>query len=320
MIAFKKKKLMPVGIDICGDFIKMVQLGYGSDGIILQSAAYEQKPADIDFQSADWQRWAAKNIKELISKGRFKGKEIITAMPAENLFIEQVKMPKSSSGALNKEVIAAVKDRLPFDATDAMVGHVVTETGSDNGHIDVIVMAAPRQKVNRNLAVFEKAGLIIKGMNVWPIALTASYVNFFGRRQSDLNTIALLIDVGANSSNIVICRHKELLFARTIAIGYQQIQNGENPEKLTNETLACWRFFDTATHGMHVERIVFLSSQAIEKSICEEVAKLAKQMQVPAQIGDVLAAVENDNANMDFERRDSQIDWATSFGLSLLGK
>jgi hypothetical protein len=43
-------------------------------------------------------------------------------------------------------------------------------------------------------------------------------------------------------------------------------------------------------------------------------------MQVPAQIGDVISAVEiNHGPECIIDRRNCKVDWATAFGLSLEG-
>jgi hypothetical protein len=77
----------------------------------------------------------------------------------------------------------------------------------------------------------------------------------------------------------------------------------------------------------HIERLVFLAGQSADKDLC---AAIAKQLEMPAQIGDCLAAVEirqyNQCSRMDRRvsltddsesQQQSQVNWATPFGLSL---
>jgi len=77
-----------------------------------------------------------------------------------------------------------------------------------------------------------------------------------------------------------------------------------------------------------IERLIFLSGQAVDKDVC---ATIAKQLEMPAQMGDCLAAVEitkscrlsrgieHDNGHLgdQIDRRDCPVNWAVTFGLSL---
>jgi hypothetical protein len=64
-----------------------------------------------------------------------------------------------------------------------------------------------------------------------------------------------------------------------------------------------------------IERLVFLSGRAIDKDIC---VTIAKQLEMPAQMGDCLAAVQVDDlSETGVDRRDSRAHWAIAFGLSL---
>jgi hypothetical protein len=81
-----------------------------------------------------------------------------------------------------------------------------------------------------------------------------------------------------------------------------------------------------------IGRLIFLSSETtIDKGIC---VKIAKQLDIPAQVGDCLAAVEiiepsslggkpksndddKESTGTPIDRRDCEVNWATAFGLSL---
>jgi len=77
-----------------------------------------------------------------------------------------------------------------------------------------------------------------------------------------------------------------------------------------------------------IERLLFLSGQAVDKEIC---TTIAKQLEMPAQMADCLAAVKMPNPyrsgrapkrpeerlGLPIERRNCRVNWATAFGLSL---
>jgi len=315
---FLKKRVFPTGVDLGSGYLKMAQLGFDGNQFFLHAAGCEERPKDIEHGSAQWQRWVARAAKKMIGSSGFSGKQVVAAMPADDVFIDQIKIPKTTDEKIKEAVLAKIKPKLPFDASGVMVKYVVSDKYSGNGEMGVLVMAGQRQTVDRHLAIYEKAGLDICGISVWPLAMTNSYVKFFGRRAQDREVVAMLIDIGADHTNIVICRHSNLLLARMIPIGFKQLKCNETIARLMDEMNACCRYFELVTDGAQINRLVLISGQSMDRIICEKVAELAKEMQVPAQIGDVLAAVQlRSGCHFDIERRGRQIDWATAFGLSL---
>jgi type IV pilus assembly protein PilM len=321
MISFLNKRcVFPIGVDVGRSHIKVAQLGFDGSEIYLNAAACEQVPLEIEFETPSWQKCVAKTVKKLMSRSSLKGKQVVTAMPASDVFIEQIKLLPSAKNNLEKEIVKNVGERLPFESNDALIKHVVVENSGNDGSINVIVMAAERTKVTRHLAIYEKAGAEIKGMSVWPLAIINSYVSFFGRRGEDRDTTVLLIDIGSKQTNIVVCRFNKLLFARSIPIGFIKLEEQDIAGQLVYEAQACCRHFESVCQGQQIQRLVFLSGRSVGQNICDEIANLAQRMQIPAQVGDVLAAVDVQKGNsIDIDRRGYQVDWAAAFGLSLTG-
>ena len=118
----------------------------------------------------------------------------------------------------------------------------------------------------------------------------------------------------------MICRHKNLLFARSVPIGTRQLDGvAADDEMMTRQLLelnACRRYFSSMYKNVQIERTVFLSERAADRNIC---TTIAERLEMPAQMGDCLAAVEipvdRDGSRMD--RRECQVNWAAAFGLSL---
>ena len=318
MFDFLKKRIFPTGVDLGSSYLKMAQLGFDGNQFFLHAAGQKERPKDIEPGSARWQRWVAAAAKEIVGKGGFSGRQVVTAMSADDIFIDQIKIQKTAEEKIEDAVLVKIKPRLPFDPKGAMVKYVVSEAHCGNGELGVLVMAGERQMVDRHIAIYEKANLEICGMSVWPLAITNSYVKFFGRRAEDRKMVAMLVDIGAGHTNIVICRHSNLLLARMIPTGFSHLEYSEMLERLIDEINACCRYFELVSDGAKIHRLVLISGRSVDKTICERVAEVAKGMQVPAQIGDVLAAVQvRQGCRFDIERRGRQVDWATAFGLSL---
>ncbi|MDD5063471.1 MAG: type II secretion system protein GspL [Phycisphaerae bacterium] len=308
-------KWTPIGMDIGNDALTAVQFERNKRGAILVAAGSKNRPVNIEFGSSNWQRWAIEAIRELTTGGRFHGRDVIAAMPASEVFIDHMKMPKIEKDKLEDALFSKIKQKLPFEADDAMIKYLPAE--DDN----VMVVAVERKKIDRHLAIYEEANLQIKSIAVWPTALTNNYVRFFGRRKTDVEAIVMLLNIDTSYTNVVICRHKNPLFACSIPVGTKQLRPASNggatdemTAKLVLELTGCRRRFGLMYEDAHIERLIFLS-HTIDRDVC---TTIAKQMEMPAQMGDCLTAVEEANVDgLVIDRRGCEVNWATAFGLSL---
>lgn len=309
MLWIRKHRPYSIGIDMGDDSVKLVQLEAKDKVVGLVYGGSKRRPADIKAGTVEWQRWAIEAIREIIANGKFKGREVIATMPASEVFVEVMKMPKSKDMKVEDAILSKIKSKLPVEPENTMLKYIPTE--DDN----VIVLATEREKIDRYLAIYEKASLQIKSIGVWPTTLTNTYASFFGRRKSDLESVVFLIDTESNCTNIVISRHKNLLFVRSIPIGKKQFGDENMITRLNLELAACKRQFNSMYHKAAIERLIFLSGQAVDKEVS---MAIAKQLEIPAQIGDCLAAVEiKDPLESGIERRGCDFSWAIAFGLSL---
>jgi Tfp pilus assembly PilM family ATPase len=313
MIWFPKKRPCPIGVDMGEDSLRFVQLGNNGKSINLIAGGSENCPTDIKYGSPDWLKWATEVIRDMISKGGFRGREVIVSLSASEVFLDLMKMPKVEKSQMDKKILAKIKQRLPFDSGSVMIKHIPTEDDS------ILVIATERQKIDRILAMYEKTNLCVQSIGVWPIALANAYARFFCRRKGDTEAIVMLVNIELERTNIVICQAQKLLFAHSIPIGFKQLEDDDEViTTLLLELTACMRQLNVMQKSAQIERLVFFcpsSMNGTSKNIC---MKIAQQLEKPAQMADCLAAVKMVNFHgLGIERRDSQSSWATAFGLSL---
>jgi hypothetical protein len=108
-------------------------------------------------------------------------------------------------------------------------------------------------------------------------------------------------------------------------MGSQQLNDEPAINQIVFELTACKRQFGSMHNNAQIERLIFLSSRVEDRNLC---ATIAKQMEMPAQIGDCLAAVKiggsfnnterrTETPGNSIDRRNCQVNWATAFGMSL---
>ena len=314
MIDLLKNKTYPIGLDMTEDVIKVAQLGNTPTGLRLIAGGLKTPPEGITHETQRWQTWAEDNISAILQNPLFKGREIIAAIPPNQVFVDYIKLVRidHADPNLDDTVFSKIKQKLPFDPDKTIIKYVTTEDDS------VLVVASKKEIIEKYLQIFEQAKLQVKGINIWPAALTNCYTQFFGRRKSDQQAVVMLLNIEQNRTNIVICRAKKLLFARSIAIGAKKLHDQNAVSELIEELVNCRRYFASLQKGLQIERLVFLSGQQLSDIRRDYCTAIAKQLKLPAQIGDCLAAVKTkDLHEYGVDRRQQQYSWATAFGLSL---
>jgi Tfp pilus assembly PilM family ATPase len=140
-------KGLPIGVDMGDDALTVVQFENNKGAISLIAAGSRGRPEDIKVGSSDWQRWAIEAIRELTANGKFQGREVIAAIPVSEVFIDHIKMPNIEKEKLQEALFSKIKQKLPFEADDAMIKYLPAE--DDN----VMVVAVERKKIDRHLAI-----------------------------------------------------------------------------------------------------------------------------------------------------------------------
>ncbi len=324
MFGFGKKQSYVIGVDLGNDCVKLAQLANGTEETCLMAGHCVSRPADVTAGTARWQRWAIEVMRETTTE-HFKGKDVVAALPANEVFIDHLKWPKKFDGKIEDALFAKIKQKLPFEPLEknTLIKYIPAE--QDN----LIVLATERTVIDRHLAIYERAGLSLKSIGVWPVALAQCYARFFGRRKTDLDAVVLLLDIQSDCTNMVICRHKNPLYACTVPVGAKQLKGSpqaqETPLGTANDEQAIGRLVMELTAGrreflslyknVQIERLIFLSGLAVDADVYRTIAK---QLEVQAQMGDCMAAVEiKDPERFGLERRNGTASWALAFGLSL---
>lgn len=311
MFGLGKKNSYLIGVDLGNDCLKLAQLANGSEETSLIAGQYVNRPADITAGTARWQRWAIEVMQEAMGNGQFKGREVVAALPANEVFIDHLRWPKKFDGRIEDAIFAKIKQKLPFEPIqkNTMIKYVPTE--QDN----IIVLATERTVIDRHLAIYERAGLSLKSIGVWPVALASCYARFFGRRKTDLDAVVMLLDIQPDCTNMVISRHKHPLYASFVPLGSRQLKDEQIVGRLVMELTAGRREFLSMYKNVQIERLIFLSGLAVDADIYRTVAR---QLEVQAQMGDCMAAIEvSDPDRFGLDRRNGTVSWALAFGLSL---
>ena len=299
----------PIGVDMGDDALTLVQMANGGDSIRLFAADSIEYPPDVKPGSISWQRWAIEATAGLIARGRFQGKKAIAALPAGEVFVDTVPMPKAPEDELQNAILNQLKPKLRVDPEDVLMEHVKTNTNN------ILVMATDRTKLYRHLAIYEKTRLKVASISVWPMAVLKAYAHLWARHMGQDDSPVMLLDIGKSCTNIVICDRKNPYFAHSAPVGAKNLEIERMVDLLKSEMDMCRARFRSIHKGPQVNHIIFVSGHAVDNDIYTKIAKVAK---MSAQIGDCFEAVganQSDKAGNENNLRHA--NWITAMGLSL---
>jgi len=346
----KKEQLLPIGIDLGSESVKVVQLRIenGSTQLIAaESAPVPDAKVSIPEKLAEF----TKALKLILKKGHFHGKQAILSIPAEWTFVHHLRIPKAvGNESLDSAIKIELRDKLPYRLNDAILRYVVAGDVYDDGdpQQEVIAISAKRNVLEAYAKAAKRAGLEVTGINIESCAIVECFAHLF-RRQADLSRTILFVDLGTKTTQVVFSRGNKLVFARNLmmagesmtqiasealgispaetdAVRMDILANRESeitPDRLydaysgsvgvlSDELMQCMRYYESVFPGFAVERAIFVGGQAYDRRLCQLVAQ---RLNLPAQIGDPLVKIQRlDNA---LGTNNPMPNWAVAIGLSL---
>lgn len=219
VLSWFQGRISPIAVDIGSDTLKLLQVEPRDNQYRLVAAASETIPDDLRAKPADRDAFVADALKKLLADG-FKGRQVVTCLPASHMAVQHIRVGKMSTDELAKALPFEAAGKLPFDPHRAVLRHTVAGEVYQHQEAkqEIIVMAAPRDAVDRHLALLSKAKLEVVGIHVEPTALIECFAHL-SRRKGDENIATLYIDIGAAATHVVIAHGKTLAFAKHIPIG-----------------------------------------------------------------------------------------------------
>ncbi len=209
MIRLTRSQVLPIGLDIGFDSIKMLQLEavVGQQALSVVAAARQQFPDEVRTQPELRLPLAVDMIRKMLRQGGFAGRNVVTSLPREILHVKNLRLPMIPAAELAGAVEFEARNIFPFDTDQARVqfcpaGEV--RQGTDVRQ-EVIVLAARNENVNDFLEQLHRSGAVVVSLDAEPFALYRTVERFI-RRREDEGDVHVLVDVGARRSQVVIGR------------------------------------------------------------------------------------------------------------------
>lgn len=228
MFRLTRSQVLPIGLDIGLDSIKMMQVEVVGGALAVRAAAKQAMPDEARQQPQDVRLAVAVDlVRQMIRSNGFAGRHVVTALPREIVQVKNLRLPQIPAAELAAAVQFEARNIFSFDTDAAAQVHHLHAGDVRQGlevKQEVIVLAAKNEDVNHHLEQLHRCGVIVDSLDLEPCALYRSIERFM-RRREDEQEAHVLVDIGVQRSLVVIGKGRDISFLKSIDIGGQQLND-----------------------------------------------------------------------------------------------
>jgi type IV pilus assembly protein PilM len=217
VFGFGKAKAI-VGLDIGSSAVKAVELKASAKGYRVAAFGSEPVPPDSIVDGAIIDGTAvADAIRRLLDGHAFKSKDVAASLSGNAVIVKKISLPLMTDAELAESIFWEAEQYIPFDIQDVNLDYQILNSGaSAAGTMDVLLVAAKKEKIADYTGVIAQAGRVAVVVDVDAFALQNAYeLNY----AAEAGAVIVLLNAGAGAININIMSGDQSLFTRDISIG-----------------------------------------------------------------------------------------------------
>ena len=296
----KRSKPGLIGLDISSSAIKLLELGLGPDGYVVESygaeplpenAVVEQEIVDLDAVS--------EAIKRLKSTTKAKAKAVAVAVAGSAVITKTIEVPASlKEDQIEEQLLLDADQYIPYPLDEvALDFQVLEESARSPELVEVLLAACRREHIESRQATVEMAGLEAEVVDIEAHCVQRAIsldLDLFTRDGEEIGKDVLaIVDIGAEMMTLSVVSGSEVHHTREQMFGGKQLTDeiqkkygmttGEagyakkfgglpddyeesvlNPfkEALLQQVMRSLQFFYSATAFNDVDRIVLAGGTA----------------------------------------------------------
>src|SRR2546430_16145343 len=113
----------PIGVDFGSDCLRMAQLQISDGEPRIVAAASADVPAHVRNDAAARASFFVETVKDLLSQGKFKGRQAVLGLPAAQMYIQHLRIPKMDDERPKKALPWQPRAKLPTDPNPPPLRH-----------------------------------------------------------------------------------------------------------------------------------------------------------------------------------------------------
>jgi type IV pilus assembly protein PilM len=231
MIAFKRNKQLPIGLQLSDRSAVFVQMAGSAGKYQVHDLAYCELPYDESLPQEERDRLSAENLKRVVEDHNFKGRQVVTCLGSQELFVQNVRLPILPAEEVEKVVLWEAEERLSYPVEEAEIRHLLAGQVRQDSTVkqEAILLACRKEIVERQVSMLEQAGLVPAAIDVEPCAILRSL--YRPESSSDLDQTVdhgvrapcAYLNLGENATTVMFADRDQILFLKYISYGSHQL-------------------------------------------------------------------------------------------------
>jgi type IV pilus assembly protein PilM len=203
-----------VGIDFGTHSVKAVELSNITTSPKLVNFGSQTTPQGvINSQDKKDQKTLADVVKKLYNDSKIKNSSIVVALPEFSVFTRFLEFPGVKKEELKDAVFYEAKQYIPVPIEEVRMSYVPIGFNEAKNAPRVLLVAAPLKIIDTYIKITEMAGLEIIAIETESVALGRAMYRATNQKH------VVILDFGANSTDMSIMMDGYLVFSQSISIG-----------------------------------------------------------------------------------------------------
>jgi len=200
-------------IDFGNNTLKLVYVTRRGNGWELRNfGAVTTPPGALNSYKEEQKLQMIEAIKALVADSRVPIKEVAVALPEATVFSRVITIPPVKEEETQDAIYWQLKQMLPYPIEEVQSDFSILET-NEKGEKKVLAVAAPKKLVTLYVELLEKAGLN-------PVAIESETLSVMRSiKYAHRVTDAVLLDFGAQNTDMAVMLNGELYFSQSISTG-----------------------------------------------------------------------------------------------------
>lgn len=200
------------GLDIGSRALKVAQVEKSGDKYRLIALGVAPAPAGGILSEAARDLTAlSESIKKLRADAKITTNNVALALPEDKVFTRVIEIPPLTEDELASAIKWEAEQYIPIPLAEVSIDYqIVSKPDKDKDKkMEVLLVAAPKQLIEKHLRVLENAGLKAISLETEIIAIARSVA-------PPDSTPTLVVDLGARATDMAIVTSGQIVFTRSI--------------------------------------------------------------------------------------------------------
>jgi type IV pilus assembly protein PilM len=207
----------------------------------------------------------AEGIRRLFNGLGIKTKDVAASLSGNAVIVKKITLPVMTEAELAESIYWEAEQYIPFDIQDVNLDYQILDKHTDGGKgsMDVLLVAAKKEKIADYTGVIAQAGRAAVVVDVDAFALQNAYEVNYG---IESGAVVVLLNAGASATNINILNGDQSVFTRDISLG-----GNAYTEALQKELNLPFDLADQLKRGVAVDGVTFEDARPVLRAVSENV-------------------------------------------------